>query len=282
MAEAFPTAPRAPTVVRLSAIVIGLIGVALATRCTITSTRWVGRTFPGFLLLDNRVIASIGLAHWNGRGDLYQQQVMAVDGHPVSSAVEAYSHVEELPAGTPIHYLLRSPRGVEHEVTVRSQRFELFDWVFLFGAYLMNSVVYLASGLVVWVLRPRAPLGLALLAFGTTRRALDPDGAWTSTDPPTSSVFTSSARRSSPLRPRIWRCSSRARTRSPASRGWPTRSRSRCSSRTSSCSTSPARTSLIHNLCMLYLGIVGGLFGVRIVREYLVGRSRSCANASAW
>src|SRR4029077_11155564 len=134
MAEAFPTTPRAPTVVRLSAIVIGLIGVALATRCTITSTRWVGRTFPGFLLLDNRIIASIGLAHWNGRGDLYQEQVMAVDGHPVSSAVEAYSHVEELPAGTPIHYLLRSPRGVEREVTVRSQRFELFDWVFLFGA----------------------------------------------------------------------------------------------------------------------------------------------------
>ena len=168
MAEAFPTTPRAPTVVRLSAIVIGLIGVALATRCTITSTRWVGRTFPGFLLLDNRVIASIGLAHWNGRGDLYQQQVMAVDGHPVSSTVEAYSHVEELPPGTPVHYLLRSPRGVEREVTVRSQRFELFDWVLLFGAYLLNSAVYLASGLVVWVLRPRAPLGLALLAFGTT------------------------------------------------------------------------------------------------------------------
>ena len=177
MAEAFPTTPRAPTVVRLSAIVIGLIGVALATRCTITSTRWVGRTFPGFLLLDNRIIASIGLAHWNGRGDLYQQQVMAVDGHPVSSAVEAYSHVEELPPDTPIHYLLRSPRGVEREVTVRSQRFELFDWVFLFGAYLMNSAVYLASGLVVLGASPARAARARTARVRHHGRALDADGA---------------------------------------------------------------------------------------------------------
>jgi len=273
MAEAFPTTPRAPTVVRLSAIVIGLIGVALATRCTITSTRWVGRTFPGFLLLDNRIIASIGLAHWNGRGDLYQEQVMAVDGHPVSSAVEAYSHVEELPAGTPIHYLLRSPRGVEREVTVRSQRFELFDWVFLFGAYLMNSAVYLASGLVVWVLRPRAPLGLALLAFGTT------GALWMLTAQDLygpadffrlhvvgEAFFPAATAHLALLFPG---------THALARFAWVGYALSLALLVPYQILLyRPGPYVLIHNLCMLYLGIVGGLFGVRIVREYLVGRSQ--------
>ena len=273
MAEAFPTTPRAPTVVRLSAIVIGLIGVALATRCTITSTRWVGRTFPGFLLLDNRIIASIGLAHWNGRGDLYQQQVMAVDGHPVSSAVEAYSHVEELPPDTPIHYLLRSPRGVEREVTVRSQRFELFDWVFLFGAYLINSAVYLASGLVVWVLRPRAPLGLALLAFGTT------GALWMLTAQDLygpadffrlhvvgEAFFPAATAHLALFFPG---------THSLARFAWVGYALSLALLVPYQILLyQPGPYVLIHNLCMLYLGIVGGLFGVRIVHEYLVGRSQ--------
>ncbi len=154
MPESFPTTPRAPRAVRLGAIAIGLAAVALATRTTITSSAWVGRSFPGFFLLDNRVVASIGLAHWPGAQvpGLYQSQVVAVDGRPVASAAEVYRLVV----------------GTEREVAVRTQRFELADWFLVFGAYLLNSAVYLASGLVVWVLRPRAPLGRTLLVFGAS------------------------------------------------------------------------------------------------------------------
>ena len=78
MADAFPTSPRAPGVVRASAFAWALAVALLATRTTITSSEWVGRPFPGFMLLDNRVIASIGLPGWSGASvsDLYQAQVV--------------------------------------------------------------------------------------------------------------------------------------------------------------------------------------------------------------
>jgi signal transduction histidine kinase len=168
MPEGFPTTPRAPTAVRLCAVAIGLAAVILATRVTITSTAWIGRTFPGFLLLVSRVVPSIGLADWSGFtvSGLYQSQVVAVNGEPVASAEQVYAVVGASPPGTPIRYRLQKG-GVEREVTVVSQTFTIRDWVFLFGAYLVNSAVYLTCGLVVWILRPFSSLARAFLALGT-------------------------------------------------------------------------------------------------------------------
>jgi signal transduction histidine kinase len=169
MPETFPTTPRAPRAIRLGAIAIGLTAVALGARTTITSTAWIGRVFPGFMLLDNRVVASVGLAHWSGTGlpRFYQSEVVAVDGVPVASAAAVYARVASLPADTPVRYRLRRD-GSEREVTAATQQFTARDWAFLFGAFLLNGALYLASGLVVWVLRPRAPLARAMLAWGAS------------------------------------------------------------------------------------------------------------------
>src|SRR5207249_1072151 len=154
------------TTIRLCAVAIGLAGVALATRTTLTSSAWVGRTFPGFLLLVNRVVPSIGLAHWSGSvvEDLYQSQVVALNGESALSADQVYATVAAMPPGSPIRYRLRK-RGVDREVTVPSQGFTGRDWVLLFGPFLFNSAVYLTSGLVVLMLRPYSPLARAFLAF---------------------------------------------------------------------------------------------------------------------
>ena len=166
MPETFPSTPRTPTTIRLCAVAIGLAGVALATRTTLTSSAWVGRTFPGFLLLVNRVVPSIGLAHWSGSvvADLYQSQVVALNGESALSADQVYATVAAMPPGSPIRYRLRK-RGVDREVTVPSQGFTGRDWVLLFGPFLFNSAVYLTSGLVVLMLRPYSPLARAFLAF---------------------------------------------------------------------------------------------------------------------
>src|SRR5262245_8650500 len=185
MAETFPSAPRAPGRVRLFALAIGLAGISLAARTTLTSAAWVGRTFPGFPVLINRVVPSVSLARWSGSSvpDLYQSQVLAVDGTPVTSAQAIYDLVASRPPGTPFRYLLEK-EGRKHEVVIPSQRFGLEDWVFIFGAYLLNSTVGLISGLVVWVLRPNSALARAFLAFGATwatffLTAMDLYGPWT-------------------------------------------------------------------------------------------------------
>src|SRR5262245_11996512 len=185
MAETFPSAPRAPGRVRLFALAIGLAGISLAARTTLTSAAWVGRTFPGFPVLINRVVPSVSLARWSGSSvpDLYQSQVLAVDGTPVTSAQAIYDLVASRPPGTPFRYLLEKG-GRKHEVVIPSQRFGLEDWVFIFGAYLLNSTVGLISGLVVWVLRPNSALARAFLAFGAAwaaffLTAMDLYGPWT-------------------------------------------------------------------------------------------------------
>jgi signal transduction histidine kinase len=167
MTESFPSTLRASTGVRLCAVAIGLLGIVVATRTTLTSAAWVGRTFPGFLVLPSRIVPSIGLANWSGStvADVYQSQVIAVEGRPVASPDEVYEAVATTAPGTIVRYEL-AKNGVHREVPIASQRFEVWDWVLLFGAYLLNSIVYLTCGLIVWVLRPYSALARAFLAFG--------------------------------------------------------------------------------------------------------------------
>src|SRR5262245_50975830 len=146
MADAFPTTPHASRAVRAGAVALGLAAILLATRTTITSGAWVGQPFPGFMLLDNRVVASVGLANWSGAAvpNLYQSQVVAVDGRPVRSASEVYAHVASLPVGTQVRYrLLRADR--DEDVVLRTQRFGLRDWTLLFGGLLLAGITYMAS-----------------------------------------------------------------------------------------------------------------------------------------
>jgi len=271
MPEDFPTTPRAPAAVRLGAIAIGLVAVVLATRCTITSAAWVGRVFPGFLLLDNRVVASASLAGWSGSRDLYQQEVVAIDGQPVSSTPEAYARVAALPEGTPIRYRLRSG-DQEHDVVVRSQRFGLRDWFLLFGAYLLNCAVYLASGLVVWVLRPRAPLGRALLAFGTTGALwmitaadLYGPGTFFRLHVIGEAFFPAAGLHLALLFPQPHRFARLAWVGYAVSLALLIPYELLL--------YHPVPYTLIHNLTMLYLGLAGLFFGTRLVLEYLRGRS---------
>src|SRR4029450_9869121 len=167
MAEAFPTTPRTRRSVQLGAFAMGVAARLVASRTTISSSAWVGRSFPGFMVLHNGVVASVSLANWSGAGvsDLYQSQVIAVDGRPVRSTAALYASVESLPVGTPVRYRLWRD-GHETEVVVRSQRFGVRDWLLLFGAFLLNGVTYMALAVVAWVLRPR-PLPGAFVAPAT-------------------------------------------------------------------------------------------------------------------
>ena len=38
-----------------------LVALGLALTCGLTSSRWIGTSFPGFLIMDNQVIASVSL-----------------------------------------------------------------------------------------------------------------------------------------------------------------------------------------------------------------------------
>jgi hypothetical protein len=74
------------------AAVIAAWVAGLAVLCTVSSTRWIGTSFPGFFVMANRVVASVSLPHWPVVHDrsIYQQAVVAVNSQPVATATELY------------------------------------------------------------------------------------------------------------------------------------------------------------------------------------------------
>src|SRR5688572_17622089 len=138
MAERFASPTRVHRSKRLTVAVVTALALALAARTTRTSLEWLDRPFPGFVLLEDRVLAAIGLPGWSSATvpDLYLTQVTDVDGRPVTEEAEIYAHAATKPVGTPVRYRVR--RGdAEREVTLATGRFAMRDWVFLFGAYLL-------------------------------------------------------------------------------------------------------------------------------------------------
>jgi signal transduction histidine kinase len=150
------------------AVLIGVSMLALATHAVVLSlSAWHDRVFPGFMVLDNRVVASVGLFDWSGSGveGLKQSQIVAVNGRPVSTAAEVYDAVAKVRPGTLVSYEIERD-GRRREVSVAAERFRLRDWLILNGSFLLNGTVYLVAGLIVWSLRPRSDVAQAFLSLG--------------------------------------------------------------------------------------------------------------------
>jgi len=137
--------------------------------CGVTSTRWIDTTFPGFFVLDNHVVASISLLHWPiaSRPHLYQHEVVAVNGQPVTTTTALYAQIRELPADTPVTYTF-AQHGQRTEVTLPTTHFTVKDWALLFGTYFVNGIALALIGIVAWYWSPPSPASSALLSLGVS------------------------------------------------------------------------------------------------------------------
>jgi signal transduction histidine kinase len=150
------------------AATLAVMAVGLAVTCGVTSARWMHATFPGVFVMANRVIASVSLPHWpvaHRDRRIYQHAVTAVEDQPVATTAELYALVRRLPPGTPITYVLEK-NGETSRITLPSLVFSLQDYLLIFGAYLLNGLALALIGLGVWFLKPAAPAGRALCISG--------------------------------------------------------------------------------------------------------------------
>lgn len=159
--------PRHAAVRRL-ATGIAIAGIALTAIVAVNDFRWIGRSFPSFLIMQNRVVASAALRGWLAidASGLFQHEVVAVDGLPVASSTAIYDYVAQRPAETGIEYTLRAPHGGTSTLHVPSRRFSGFDFARLFLAYLLTGLSFGATGLLVWVLKPGGVAAHGLLSCG--------------------------------------------------------------------------------------------------------------------
>ncbi len=138
----------------LALALICLLGVGIAGLGAALSQ--VGKPFPGFLLLGNRVVASVGLSIWpaTAGGEIFQHQVVAVDGAPVERVDEIHARVRELPVGTRVAYRMRQA-GREIERAVATREFGWRDVALLHALYLANGIALGAAALVALAKRRR-------------------------------------------------------------------------------------------------------------------------------
>ena len=141
-----------------------LLTVGLLAVLVINSLSWIGRPFPGFFVMANRVVASITLPEWPNPADLFQAEVIAVQGEAVNSAQDVYAQVARYMIDTPLRYTLRYADGRVTTATFRSREFTHSDYVFLFGSMLLTGAAFIFSGLFVFWLKPGQPASVGLLA----------------------------------------------------------------------------------------------------------------------
>jgi signal transduction histidine kinase len=156
---------RRPLALRLVTVTGALLAM-LVVVCALNTTRWVGTSFPGFFVMANRVVASIELPDW-GSGQpsrLFQGEILAVDGRQAGSSADVYAQAHAQPPGTPVEYTVARPDGRIVTLTVPTRLFRAKDHLMLFGAFLLNGVVFLGTGLAVFALKPRNPASHGLLA----------------------------------------------------------------------------------------------------------------------
>lgn len=145
-----------------------LLLLLVAATAAPRAARWVGTTFPGFLPLENRVVASVGLAQWpaTAGGEIFQSEILAIDGAPAGSTAELMDAIQLLPPGTPVRY--RMQRGTDQfERTIPTRLFTKTDFVLLFGVYLLNGLAMGGTAVALFARRTAAATAAApLLLIG--------------------------------------------------------------------------------------------------------------------
>jgi hypothetical protein len=124
---------------------------------TLGATAQLGESFPGFLMMRNRVVASVGLAFWPATqgSEIFQHQIVSVDGRLVTDASQVHDAVRAVAPGTPITYGLRSGES-EITRTIETRMFGFRDFMLLHGLYLLNGLALGAAALIALSVRERS------------------------------------------------------------------------------------------------------------------------------
>jgi class 3 adenylate cyclase len=148
----------------------GILGLALAIGVAATIDRYqrVGRTFAGFWVMENLLVAIGG----GERGDLAPfDRVLAMSGQIIESGRDVQEAIESQDPGTTFHYILaRRGQLVEADVATRLYTHRDFRRFVVEG--LLPGLLQLAVGAVVFLVRPGSSQSWVFLAFSLVAYAV--------------------------------------------------------------------------------------------------------------
>lgn len=131
------------------------------------------KDFPGFLLLENGVVASAGLTSWPAvsDGQILQKELRRFDGLTYENPESLRNYIASLPTGSTIDYEFNAD-GETLTKSIPTRRFSRVDSVLLFGASIVSALALLGVALALRYMAPTDPASLGCAM------ALGISGAW--------------------------------------------------------------------------------------------------------
>lgn len=138
---------------------VPLLALAVALPLTLyagwQSTAWLDRLFPGFLVMQNGVIPTIGTSNWPAdSATLFHSEVVAVDGVPTRGGAAVLAAIASRSEGEPVRYTLRKHADTR-DVVLPILRFTWSDYLQIYGILMLFGCANLLTGVVVGFLQPR-------------------------------------------------------------------------------------------------------------------------------
>jgi two-component system sensor histidine kinase HydH len=146
-----------------------VIAAAIILTCTVNSLHWINRPFPGFFLWENLLVPAVGDTDWTGykAGIPLQSRLTAVNGQAVTSAAEVYRIAATSRVGTILTYTFLSDAVTPPQMLdIGTMRLSIPEYLWTLGNYLAVGLLLTLLGFAVYLLRPDAPAGRAMLSAG--------------------------------------------------------------------------------------------------------------------
>lgn len=142
------------------------IALPIVAHAAVRSLSWLDAPFPGFFVMSNAVVPTVGGIGWPGDPSaLFHSQVIAVDGVAVTAGAEVYQRVAAAPVGTRFDYTFRRDGRVFHRM-IASMEFSALDYAVTCGILLGFGCLSLAVGLSIAFMQPRTAQARVYLLQG--------------------------------------------------------------------------------------------------------------------
>jgi class 3 adenylate cyclase len=131
--------------------------ILIGAICLLNAVSWVGKPFQGFLIYKLPYAGSLGNRNWTGpqAGLKLMDRILSLNDKPVREGKEVVDLARKMSPGTPVHYSVES-KGQIRQVTVPIELFTLMDFIFIFFLPFLCSLLLLAIGTIVCLLKPGA------------------------------------------------------------------------------------------------------------------------------
>jgi adenylate cyclase len=131
--------------------------ILIGAICFLNAASWVGKPFQGFLIYKLPYAGSLGNRNWTGpqAGLKLMDRILSLNDKPVREGKEVVDLARKMSPGTPVHYSVES-KGQIRQVTVPIELFTLMDFIFIFFLPFLCSLLLLAIGTIVCLLKPGA------------------------------------------------------------------------------------------------------------------------------